>query len=58
MPKLRNFHAFTQAYLAHGQTNFPAAQSLSFLDKRVAGSGNEIARWDDFDEFTEISHLT
>ena len=24
--KSRNFHAFTQAYLAHAQTNFPAAQ--------------------------------
>ena len=23
--KSRNFHAFTQAYLAHAQTNFPAA---------------------------------
>ena len=25
MCKSRNFHAFTQAYLAHAQTNFPAA---------------------------------
>ena len=25
--KSRNFHAFTQAYLTHAQTNFPAAQS-------------------------------
>ena len=24
--KSRNFHAFTQAYLAHAQTNFPAAR--------------------------------
>ena len=26
--KSRNFHAFTQAYLAHAQTNFPAANSV------------------------------
>ena len=26
--KSRHFHAFTQAYLAHAQTNFPAAQKL------------------------------
>ena len=26
MRKSRNFHAFTQAYLAHAQTNFPAAR--------------------------------
>ena len=26
-PKSHNFHAFTLAYLAHAQTNFPAAQS-------------------------------
>ena len=29
--KSRNFHAFTQAYLAHAQTNFPAANILSFF---------------------------
>ena len=26
MRKSRNFYAFTQAYLAHAQTNFPAAR--------------------------------
>ena len=26
--KSRNFHAFTQAYLAHAQTNFPAADII------------------------------
>ena len=26
MHEWRNFHAFTQAYLAHAQTNFPAAR--------------------------------
>ena len=31
--KSRNFHAFTQAYLAHAQTNFPAALSAGILYK-------------------------
>ena len=31
MHSSRNFHAFTEAYLAHAQTNFPAAAMLSFL---------------------------
>ena len=26
MRKSRSFHAFTQAYLAHAHTNFPAAR--------------------------------
>ena len=29
--KSRNFHAFTQAYLAHAQTNFPAATIYYFV---------------------------
>ena len=30
--KSRNFHAFTQAYLAHAQTNFPAAIYVNHLN--------------------------
>ena len=33
--KSRNFHAFTLAYLAHAQTNFPAATEICLLSLKV-----------------------
>ena len=38
--KSRNFHAFTQAYLAHAQTNFPAAQYIP-----ISHESGDIARF-------------
>ena len=36
--KSRNFHAFTQAYLAHAQTNFPAAGLWEKAQKNARNS--------------------
>ena len=33
--KSRNFHAFTQAYLAHAQTNFPAAALYTIIKQNI-----------------------
>ena len=34
--KSRNFHAFTQAYLAHAQINFPAVPAPSALSQLIS----------------------
>ena len=45
--KSRNFHAFTQAYLAHAQTNFPAATKSNF----------QTMLFHEEDKFELLSHL-
>ena len=43
--KSRNFHAFTQAYLAHAQTSFLAAMQYSLEAGGFASMAN--VRWSD-----------